>query len=65
MYHHLMLHEPYVEAKAHFAKEQTGGCLLQLMNIALYNGGNATYYGLESITLRGWINRKINQFIGH
>ena len=37
-----MLHEPSKEGKAHFANEQSAGCLLQLMNVELHNVGKAT-----------------------
>ena len=30
------------EGKAHFANKQSAGCLLQLMNVELHDGGKAT-----------------------
>ena len=42
MSHHILLHEPHEAGQAHHAKNESGGCLLQLMNVDINNGEKAT-----------------------
>ena len=42
MSHHILLHESEEDGQAHHAKNESGGCLLQLMNVEVNGGTKAT-----------------------